>query len=140
MGGHAGGEVASQLAVDTISNFLEPRLTHTSSGGLSPSDEEALLLESIQIGQQAILQTAETTPALQGMGTTVVLLRISPRPTPRLLLLHVGDSRGYLLRDGTMRRLALTGRGRVPPPAPCADQGTRNQTGQARPFQLSAGS
>ncbi len=105
MGGHAGGAVASQLAVDTITNYLEPRLSHQAPGGLLPADEESLLTESIQVGQQAILRMAECTLELRGMGTTVVLLRIAPRPTPRLRLLHVGDSRAYLLREGSLCRL-----------------------------------
>lgn len=107
MGGHAGGEIASQLAVDTIANFLEPRLIQTTFGGPALSEEESLLIESIQAGQQAILQAAEATPDLRGMGTTVVVLRISSQPVPRLILLHVGDSRGYLLREGTLRKLSV---------------------------------
>jgi protein phosphatase len=106
MGGYVGGEVASQLAVATISNFLEPRLSHLVLDGWSQSQEEALLRESIQLAQHGILQAAEATPELEGMGTTVVLLRLSPLPKPQVLLLHVGDSRGYLLRDGAIRGLS----------------------------------
>ena len=104
MGGHAGGEVASRLAVETITNFLEARLPHLKP---SSSEQEALLVASIQAGQQVILDAAETEPALRGMGTTVVLLHISPGPMPRFRLLHVGDSRAYLLRDDTVRQLSV---------------------------------
>ncbi len=104
MGGHVGGEVASRLAVETITNFLEARLPHLEP---SSSEQEGLLAASIQAGQQVILNAAETEPTLRGMGTTVVLLHISSGPTPRCWLLHVGDSRAYLLRDECVRQLSV---------------------------------
>lgn len=108
MGGHAGGQIASRLAVEAITNYLESRLGHTTVGrGVSPADEEALLTASIRAGQQAILRAAASTPELRGMGTTIALLRIAPLPKPQLHLLHVGDSRGYLLREGTLCRLTV---------------------------------
>ncbi|MBM4372003.1 MAG: serine/threonine-protein phosphatase [Deltaproteobacteria bacterium] len=107
MGGHRGGEVASTIAVDALAEFF----------GATSSDEDltwrfrdlgrgdlhaSRLLSAIDLGHQRIQATALAHPALAGMGTTVVAAHLAGG---RLYLAHVGDSRGYLLRNGRLRLL-----------------------------------
>jgi PPM family protein phosphatase len=87
MGGHAGGDVASSLAI----------------GELAPLDEEShgsdalqRLRESIMQAHQELLDRVHEEPELTGMGTTITALL---RTGGRLALAHIGDSRAYLLRD-----------------------------------------
>ena len=84
MGGHQGGEVASSLALETI------------AGGDGP------LEELVRRANEAVHSRAAKDPGLAGMGTTLTALRADGEV---LRLAHVGDSRAYLLRDGTIQRL-----------------------------------
>lgn len=90
MGGHAGGDVASSLAI----------------GEMAPLDDElhgadALdhLSEAVHAAHRELLDRVDEEPALAGMGTTVTALL---RAGNRLALAHIGDSRAYLLRDGAL--------------------------------------
>jgi serine/threonine protein phosphatase PrpC len=85
MGGAAGGEVASRTAIDTA----------TTVGG-SP-------LVRVQAANLAVLDAAAHRPRLTGMGTTLTLARLDP--AGHLELAHVGDSRAYLYRDGTLTQI-----------------------------------
>jgi protein phosphatase len=103
MGGHAGGEVASKIAVDTIaaafkaSKFAGERYANVPRRG----SELAL---AVQMANEAIYARARVEPDLEGMGTTVVAARFSPNKQ-RLYIGHVGDSRCYRLRDGELRQV-----------------------------------
>ena len=103
MGGHAGGEVASKIAVDTIaaafkaSKFAGERYADVPRRG----SELAL---AVQMANEAIYARAKVEPDLEGMGTTVVAARFSPNKQ-RLYIGHVGDSRCYRLRDGELRQV-----------------------------------
>lgn len=88
MGGHYGGEVASCMACETVATQLR-------SG--QP------LQAAIEHAHQAILDHAQTHPALTGMGTTLVAAQCYRR---QLLLAWVGDSRIYLLRNGQLSQLS----------------------------------
>lgn len=107
MGGHSAGEVASRLAVEAIESFIrqsqdcatiewpfdvDPRL---SSAGNR-------LRAAIQLANQRVFAAAESEGDYSGMGTTVVG---ALRTGPSLAVGHVGDSRAYLLRDGTLTAL-----------------------------------
>lgn len=85
MGGAVGGEVASQLAVETAV---------TTDG--SPA-------EKIQAANRKVVEAAIGDSSLAGMGTTMTLLHLEPDGTGHLA--HVGDSRAYLLRDGQLEML-----------------------------------
>jgi protein phosphatase len=87
MGGHAAGEVASRIAVDTI-------LERCGMG-------DALQTATLQ-AHAAIVAHAERNEAQKGMGTTSVALRVDDR---RGEVVWVGDSRAYLLRDGRLTPL-----------------------------------
>jgi serine/threonine protein phosphatase PrpC len=87
MGGHAGGDVASSIAVGRLAQLD----TDTPA-----SDLVAALEETTLEANQSILRRARDEPQLAGMGTTVTALL---RAEGRFALAHIGDSRAYLLRD-----------------------------------------
>jgi len=93
MGGAAGGEVASRIAVDTVLGFFsgEPR-----EGG------RELLQQAITQANTAVLDRAEQDPGLYGMGTTLVALLLEPQGA---LVAHAGDSRCYLFRACQLSRI-----------------------------------
>lgn len=103
MGGYNGGEIASALAVETIAAAFE---TGTFAGdaheGIPWRASE--LARAIQMANEAILERASADPKLQGMGTTICAARFAPRKM-RLYIGHVGDSRMYRLRGGTLEQL-----------------------------------
>lgn len=91
MGGHNAGEVASQLAVDTLKEQLRAK---------SPSEDD--LQWAIQLSNDLILNYAEQNPDCEGMGTTLSALWAGKGMA---LIAQVGDSRVYRLRDGSLSRL-----------------------------------
>ena len=107
MGGHAGGDVASRIAVETITNFFEvlARDRWSASDEQDPAPIEALLHEAIISSNQAIRLAAGRDRKLAGMGTTVVILLIAQGPSPCATIAHVGDSRAYLWRDKSLSQL-----------------------------------
>jgi protein phosphatase len=94
MGGHAGGEVASQIAIATISELMK--------AGLTEADPDGLIRSAIEQANTAIRAQAEADPALHGMGTTLVLAVCRGNS---IHLAHVGDSRAYLIHNGSIQRL-----------------------------------
>lgn len=103
MGGHAGGDVASRMAVATIASCSVPPVLTGAS--VPPSDAATFLRYAIEQANHAIRQEALTHPELTGMGTTVVLLRVTTQPAPCAIIAHVGDSRAYLVRNRTLTQL-----------------------------------
>lgn len=104
MGGHAAGEVASRIAIDTV------------------RDEESVgLVERVQLANERIADQAKTDPSTAGMGTTISAAVLSQEGSVEIA--HVGDSRIYLLRDNELRQLTkdhtlvaqLVAEGRVTP-------------------------
>lgn len=102
MGGHEGGEVASSLAVHVVECYILNTLKWFYTKALAEETElGAQLIEAVEQANASILKHA-TQSGLTGMGTTITLgLRI----TDHLYVAHVGDSRGYILRDGKLYRL-----------------------------------
>ena len=90
MGGHNGGEVASNSLKDGLYRELN---------GKTP-DLQALK-EAVEKINNELWETQEKDAALTGMGTTLTLLWPD---ADRVLIAQVGDSRAYLLRDGTLQR------------------------------------
>jgi serine/threonine protein phosphatase PrpC len=94
MGGHAGGDVASSLAI----------------GEMAPLDGESHgadavlghLSDAIHAAHRELMERVVEEPALSGMGTTVTALL---KTGGRLALAHIGDSRAYLLRDGQLAQI-----------------------------------
>ena len=116
MGGHAGGDVASKMAVETIGEAFKKN----AFGGEPYPDvprRGAELALAIQMANRAIYDHARANSAYSGMGTTVVSARFSPNKQ-RVYFGHVGDSRCYRLRgklltqvttDHTMAAQGVTG-------------------------------
>ncbi len=95
MGGHAAGEVASQLMVEHLEHLDR-----------DPEDADmlALLGAAAEDGNASIEASVAEHPEQAGMGTTLTALMFNGR---EFGMVHVGDSRGYLLRDGELRQLTV---------------------------------
>ena len=97
MGGAAGGEVASRMAVDVVLERMR------AAGAGSPREQ---LHESIAEANRRVLERAEREPGLNGMGTTLVALLLGAQAdSAPALVAHAGDSRCYLLRAGKLQRI-----------------------------------
>ena len=101
MGGHAAGEIASRLAVDTIEGIA-------ASGDAYPPDTrnctlaERRLQEGFERASLAISQQTAKNPRLRGMATTASALLLTDEGSA---IAHVGDSRIYLWRDKLLQQL-----------------------------------
>ena len=93
MGGHAAGEVASDLAAKTI------RRVYYEFAGEVPE----LLASAFLAANRAILDWAEQNPECKGMGTTCTAVALRDG---QAWLGHIGDSRAYLLRNGILTQLS----------------------------------
>lgn len=93
MGGHAAGEVASQLVIAALAH-----LDDDEPGG----DLLGKLEAAVRAGNSAIAAQVEMDPELEGMGTTLTAILFDGN---RLGLVHIGDSRGYMLRDGELTQI-----------------------------------
>lgn len=94
MGGHAGGDVASALAIQSIAHVDRPFET--------ASDAVEALRSALLEANQELAETVYEHPELGGMGTTVSgLVRVGTR----LALAHIGDSRIYRWRDGEITQV-----------------------------------
>jgi serine/threonine protein phosphatase PrpC len=92
MGGHRGGHVASTLALESLQ----------SAAGGSAAEDFQHLVEQIKSANQRVLERGEADRDLRGMGTTLTAILASDG---RAHVAHVGDSRAYLLREGTLQQL-----------------------------------
>ncbi|MBL6988817.1 MAG: Stp1/IreP family PP2C-type Ser/Thr phosphatase [Bacteriovoracaceae bacterium] len=95
MGGHSGGDVASQLSVKKIPEYV---LNHLSSK--SPAQ---VLNNAIKFANEAIYQKSQEMPKLKGMGTTAVSLYFFE---DTLYIGNVGDSRAYLVHNTKLYQLS----------------------------------
>lgn len=90
MGGHRGGDVASALALETIGEATSPEATARG------------LVDDIKRANKAVLERGESDRDLRGMGTTLTAVLTDDA---KAHVVHVGDSRAYLLRDGSLQQL-----------------------------------
>lgn len=93
MGGHAHGEVASARAITTIAPLDE---------GSAYDDAPTALERSVQQANDELRRMVESDPSLEGMGTTLTAILWDGE---RSAVVHIGDSRGYLLREGQLYRI-----------------------------------
>ncbi len=93
MGGHAAGEVASKIVISTLEGLDEDRPL---------GDMMAALRETVEDANRHIADAVRRDPQLDGMGTTLTALRFADA---RVGLVHVGDSRAYLLRNDTLTQI-----------------------------------
>lgn len=99
MGGHAGGEVASSTAINSLATIIPV----ISSAEIDSDSAEDLFLNSLYTVDEQIKVVADEDPALSGMGTTLTALFIQGESAA---LLHVGDSRAYRLRGSDLEQLS----------------------------------
>lgn len=94
MGGHAGGDVASSVAIAALAPL----------DGESHGPDDALdeLERALDGARDEIISLSQEQPELAGMGTTVTAIL---RSGNKLAMVHLGDSRGYLLRDGVLTQV-----------------------------------
>ncbi len=107
MGGHAAGEVASKITVETIGEFIAATRQKEEATWPFKYNHELdfnsnRLAVAIEKANERVMAAVAAQPWLKGMGTTVVAGLLNERI---LSLAHVGDSRAYLLRDGQLSRL-----------------------------------
>lgn len=93
MGGHAAGDVASRMAVETVLEVA----------AFSTAAPEALLRKAIGEANRRVFERSCREPEMAGMGTTVVALLLCPEGNAWTA--HVGDSRAYLQRSGRLEAL-----------------------------------
>ncbi len=96
MGGHAAGEVASEMAVRIIADEMG------AFRGLPDPDIASRLYHAIQMANGAIFRRTLVEHDKRGMGTTATAMILFPR---RYLIAQVGDSRAYILRSGRMLQI-----------------------------------
>ncbi|HVU50231.1 MAG TPA: Stp1/IreP family PP2C-type Ser/Thr phosphatase [Polyangia bacterium] len=107
MGGHASGEVASRMAVDTISGFFkatqeEQQLTWPFKMDKGHRYDINRMITAIKLANLKIHEQAQKDPRCHGMGTTVVSALFVD---DALVVGHVGDSRLYRRRDGVFEQI-----------------------------------
>jgi PPM family protein phosphatase len=85
MGGHRGGEVASNLALETIQRLF--------------TAQEGTLTEQVEQANRAVFERSQNDREVAGMGTTLTAALVQGA---QVRLAHVGDSRAYLFRDGEL--------------------------------------
>ncbi|MGD9753903.1 MAG: Stp1/IreP family PP2C-type Ser/Thr phosphatase [Acidimicrobiia bacterium] len=101
MGGHRGGEVASALALSTLSRQV--RSDAPAGGALASVDG---LVDAVLGANEAVFGEARGNSELHGMGTTLCAVAlVGPAGAQHVAIVNVGDSRVYLLRDGALEQL-----------------------------------
>ena len=106
MGGHVSGEMASQLAVESVEEFV----TRSRSEGIDfsgenrkdLSTEQNRLLAATRAANRRIREEADRNPAKKGMGTTLIGVILEDK---QLAVVNVGDSRLYRVRNGSMKQV-----------------------------------
>ena len=93
MGGYAGGDVASQVVIAALEHLDEEPPT---------GDMLAALARATNDGSEHLRELVREDGALEGMGTTLTALLFAGS---RIALCHIGDSRGYLLREGVFTQI-----------------------------------
>ena len=107
MGGHAAGEVAAKIAVDTIQEFILDTSQKMESTWPYPYNHQwkfnsNRLAVAVEKANERVMAAVARQPSLKGMGTTVVAAILNGNS---LSVAHVGDSRAYRLRGGSIERL-----------------------------------
>jgi protein phosphatase len=97
MGGHAAGEVASRIAADTVLDWLR------AVSPASPDEVHGAIAEAFLEAQRQIVECCDGDPRTAGMGTTLTVALLQPGGS--ITFGHLGDSRLYHHREGTLARL-----------------------------------
>ena len=108
MGGHRAGDVASTIARTEVADFFKTTMTEDITWPFpfdqSKTEEENKLITGIKLANRKIYDKALGSRELHGMGTTVVGLLYAPKRN-QAYVAHVGDSRCYRVRNGSIEQL-----------------------------------
>ena len=108
MGGYNAGEVASGIAVQIVSDLAAEGATREERGDIDPHSgmmrQSIVLRDAVYRATKIIYQTAQSQTHCEGMGTTIVACMFYDN---KVSIAHVGDSRAYRLRGGTLDQVTL---------------------------------
>lgn len=105
IGGHGGGEVASAVTIDAMAHYCFEAMPWVQRRSECSTDELSNgLREAVMKAQERVRRVAKRKSLDADLGTTLTMAYVA---WPELLLIHVGDSRAYLLRDDTLFRLTV---------------------------------
>jgi protein phosphatase len=108
MGGHAAGEVASRLAADTVEAFIDDTRTADANRTWPFPYDPAMSLDgnrlkaALRLANRRLAAAVERDPSLKGMATTAAVVLLGDA---RATVAHVGDSRVYRSRAGTIEQV-----------------------------------
>ncbi|MFZ5966319.1 MAG: Stp1/IreP family PP2C-type Ser/Thr phosphatase [Bacillota bacterium] len=99
MGGHNAGEVASNIAINTISTYIEEKIQNQKN--TTTESVHAILKKAVLDANKQIYAKANEDVDCQGMGTTLTLGLL----LQKLYIGHIGDSRAYVLKDNCISQI-----------------------------------
>ncbi|MRR15365.1 MAG: Stp1/IreP family PP2C-type Ser/Thr phosphatase [Deltaproteobacteria bacterium] len=102
MGGHRSGETASRLAVEVVRDFFHQDRQGTGPQDGAYSETTNRLRDAIWLANRTVYETAQKSPGLSGMGTTIAAAVLKGN---QVSYAHIGDSRIYLVRSGSIMQL-----------------------------------
>jgi PPM family protein phosphatase len=106
MGGYNAGEVASGMATTVITTEIRQRLDKVNPYDIDPESNKIiagqLVRDQVMKANASIYHAAQSQPQYAGMGTTLVVCLFYDNKT---LVAHLGDSRLYRMRDGTLKQI-----------------------------------
>lgn len=110
MGGHRAGDIASRMATAEIRGYFnatnldahDSEWPHTGDSDLD--EQQSRLVSAVKLANQRIFQASIRNRSVQGMGTTIVGALFN-RGERKIHIAHVGDSRAYCVRDGSITQL-----------------------------------
>ncbi len=106
MGGYNAGEVASGIAVQIVTDLASDGANREDPADIDPHSglmrQSIVLRDAIYRSNKIIYQTAQSQTHCEGMGTTIVACMFCD---DKVSIAHVGDSRGYRLRDGQLEQI-----------------------------------
>ena len=109
MGGHASGEVASQMSVETLAEFFratsdDDEITWPYKMEKERRYDECRITTGIKLSNRRIFESASRDSRLKGMGTTIVACLFYDN---RMSIAHVGDSRLYRMRNNSLEQITM---------------------------------
>ena len=108
MGGYSAGEVASGIAVKTVVELVNAAAERENRADLDTTTgfmrQSIVLRDAVMRANKIIYQTAQSQPQCEGMGTTIIACLFHDN---RVSIAHVGDSRMYRIRNGTLKQMTL---------------------------------
>ena len=108
MGGYNAGEIASGIAVETVTKMAANGASREARDDIDPHSglmrQSIVLRDAVYRANKIIYQTAQSQTHCEGMGTTIVACMFYDN---KISIAHVGDSRAYRLRNGVFEQLTM---------------------------------